>query len=309
MKKLWSMICVCLLGISLAACAGTKQKEEVRILAPSGAPALGILGAFGEEAVASIDTVSGSDVLQAELAKENGTYDIIVAPSNLGMNLSAKGADAYELAAVITWGNLYLVAQDADALEKEGQLAAFGEKAVPQLVLQKALDLDAVVPEITYYNAVSDAQAQLLSGKADVALLAEPVVTATIAKAKEQGKELQVIADLQQLYAKQGGEDSELGYPQAAIFVKKGEAASLRDLLEAIETFANETSSDESKLRARIEQTGADTLGVPNADVAIRSWKRQNIRYVKATEAKEELKQFADVFGIDVDIDALLVEE
>ena len=60
-----------------------------------------------------------------------GEYDIIVAPSNLGMTLAAKGADQYELAAVITWGNLYLVAEDEDALNEEGELAAFGEAAVP----------------------------------------------------------------------------------------------------------------------------------------------------------------------------------
>ncbi|MFR9256977.1 MAG: hypothetical protein ACLVJ6_16590, partial [Merdibacter sp.] len=107
----------------------------------------------------------------------------------------------YELAAVITWGNLYLVAEDEDALNEEGELAAFGEAAVPQLVLQNAIDLDSIMPSVTYYNAVSDAQAQLLSGKADVALLAEPAVSATIAKGKEAGKNLKVIADLQQLYA------------------------------------------------------------------------------------------------------------
>src|SRR5699024_6380508 len=141
------------------------------------------------------------DVLQSELAKADGEYDIIVAPSNLGMTLAAKGADQYELAAVITWGNLYLVAEDEDALNEEGELAAFGEAAVPQLVLQNAIDLDSITPSVTYHNAVSDAQAQLLSGKADVALLAEPAVSATIAKGKEAGKDLKVIADLQQLYA------------------------------------------------------------------------------------------------------------
>ena len=40
-----------------------------------------------------MEIVSGSDVLQSELAKADGEYDIIVAPSNLGMTLAAKGAD------------------------------------------------------------------------------------------------------------------------------------------------------------------------------------------------------------------------
>lgn len=307
MRKLWKTACAALLALSMAGC-GAGQNEEVNILAPTGAPALGILGAFGNENVANVETVSGSDVLQSELAKADSEYDIIVAPSNLGMSLAAKGADDYELAAVITWGNLYLVAEDDDALNKEGELAAFGEAAVPQLVLQNAIDLDSITPTVTYYNAVSDAQAQLLSGKASVALLAEPAVTATIAKGRESGKELKVIADLQQLYAEKNGTQADAGYPQASIFVKKGESAQLSSVLDAIETFVNETSGDEAALRAQIETAGVDVLGVPSADVAVNSWDRQNIRYVSAQDARSDLAQFAEIFGIEVDLDAMLME-
>ncbi len=309
MKRLLKTLCALALCMTMSACQGVSQKEAVKVLAPSGAPALGILGAFSAENVASVDTVSGSDVLQAELAKADGEYDIIVAPSNLGMALAAKGMDNYQLAAVITWGNLYLVAEDEDALEKAGTLAAFGEGAVPQLVLENALDIRTLAPEVVYYNAVSDAQTQLLSGQADIALLAEPAVSAAIAKAKENGKELQVIADLQQLYVRHNETEAESGYPQAAIFVKKGESASLDSVLHAIETFANETGNEEEALREAVEAAGVDVLGVPSADVAVRSWPRQNIRYVDAQSAKADLVQFAEIFNIDVDIETLLVEE
>lgn len=307
MKRIGKFLCAALLALTISGCAQT-QNNDVKILAPSGAPALGILGAFGQENISSVDIVSGSDVLQSELAKADGEYDVIVAPSNLGMALSSKGMDHYELAAVITWGNLYLVSEDEDALTKEGSFAAFGEGAVPQLVLENAVDVDNIVPELTYYNAVSDAQSQLLSGKADVALLAEPVATATIAKAKQNGKDLKVIADLQQLYAQKNDISADSGYPQAAIFVKKGEKASLSDVLKAIETFANETSSDQSALKAKIEEVGVDQLGVPNAEVAVKSWTRQNIRYVDASQAKQDLQKFADIFGISVDLDALIAK-
>ena len=174
--------------------------------------------------------------------------------------------------------------------------------------MENAVDVDNIVPELTYYNAVSDAQSQLLSGKADVALLAEPVATATIAKAKQNGKDLKVIADLQQLYAQKNDISADSGYPQAAIFVKKGEKASLSDVLKAIETFANETSSDQSALKAKIEEVGVDQLGVPNAEVAVKSWTRQNIRYVDASQAKQDLQKFADIFGISVDLDTLIAK-
>ena len=120
---------------------------------------------------------------------------------------------------------------------------------------------------------------------------------------------MQVIADLQQLYAEKNDTAADSGYPQAAIFVKKGESASLRSVLEQIETFANETSSDSDALSEKIEAVGADVLGVPSAAVALNSWERQNIRYVSAQDAKADLAQFAEIFGIDVDLDTLLVEE
>ena len=79
-------------------------------------------------------------------------------------------------------------------------------------------------------------------------------------------------------------------------------------MLDAIETFANETSGDEAALRAQIETAGVDVLGVPSADVAVNSWERQNIRYVSAQDARSDLAQFAEIFGIEVDLDALLME-
>ena len=48
--------------------------------------------------------------------------------------------------------------------------------------------------------SAQDVQAALLSNKANCGLLAEPAVTATIAKAKEAGIELKVIKDLQVAY-------------------------------------------------------------------------------------------------------------
>ncbi|MFR9256976.1 MAG: hypothetical protein ACLVJ6_16585 [Merdibacter sp.] len=90
--------------------------------------------------------------------------------------------------------------------------------------------------------------------------------------------------------------------------MKKGESAQLSSVLDAIETFANETSSDEEALRAQIEAAGVDTLGVPSADIAVNSWSRQNIRYVDAQSARGDLEQFASIFGIDADLDALLTK-
>ena len=194
-----------LMAVSLTACntqsgkpeeKETKKEEPIKILAPMGAPSLSMLGLYGKEDV-TIDTVDGTDVLRAQLAKKDGEYDAIIAPINLGAALLSKDKSEYLLDSVVTWGNLYIIGSDEAALQKEGMFAAFGEQAVPQKVLESSIELSTLTPEIRYFNSANEVQAQLLSKKAAVGLLAEPAATATIAKAKEKGIELKVLKDLQ----------------------------------------------------------------------------------------------------------------
>ncbi len=174
----------CLLGMS--ACASAPQKEDSEpysMLCPNGAPALATLGAANVENTV-ISRVEGTDALLSELAKKDGEYDVIVAPINLGAKVYSQ-AEAYQLAAVVTWGNIYVVgSQDKAWEDPNNKMALFGENAVPGLVYNDVL-ADQVKAQTTWYNAVSDAQQALLSNQADLALLAQPAAAATISKAKE----------------------------------------------------------------------------------------------------------------------------
>ena len=89
-------------------------------------------------------------------------YDAIVAPINLGCQLLAKGKTDYKLAGVLTWGNLYLVENEG---VQNNELAAFGEQAVPGMIFKLVKDSNDVMKnaKVTYYNAVSDVQAQVLA--------------------------------------------------------------------------------------------------------------------------------------------------
>lgn len=305
MKILKSLLVFSLL---LVGCGAPTPKEEeakdpvveatpISILAPTGATAL----AFVQEASVgfnTVDFVTGSEAISAELVKPNPEYDIIVAPVNLGTKMIEGGKSEYLLKAVITWGNLYLVGSDENALTMEGSFAAFGENSVPDVIFKNAVDVTTVVPEITYYSSAQDVQGILLSGKATSGLLAEPAVTATIAKAKEQGIELKVIMDLQVAYQEKMGTET-AGFPQAAIFVKKGSEASVEAVLASVETFVNESVSKEATLLGDlVDKVTPEILGVPNAKIASATWAKQNIRYVEASEATEDLTTLLGLFGI-----------
>lgn len=307
--KIWKGLFAGILAVSLTACAGNTEKKEVKkeedpikVLTPMGAPSLAMLGLYGEDGV-TIETVDGTDVLTAQLSKADGEYDAIIAPINMGAKLLEKGKSEYQLDSVVTWGNLYIVGTDEKALSEEGLFAAFGEKAVPQKVLMSSMDMKSIVPDVTYFNSANEVQAQLLTKKAKVGLLAEPAATATIAKAKEKGVELKVLKDLQKEYQEKN-DMKESGYPQAALFVKKGSEEKVASYLEKAEKFANETSlKDEGAIKKAVETATPDKLGIPNAQIAVKTWKRQNIRFAKATEVKDDIQTFLKQFNITLNDD------
>lgn len=282
-----------------------KTTEPVKVLSPTGAPALSLLEAKANESENSFDFVTGSEVLSAELVKEDSEYDVILAPVNLGAKMIQAGKSNYRLKAVITWGNLYLVGKSENALNEEGTFATFGEGSVVDFVLKKAVDLSTIKPEITMYSSAQDVQGALLSGKADCGMLAEPAVTATIKKAKDQGIELQVIQNLQASYKENMNTELE-GFPQAAIFVKQGSEDKVKDLLKTIETFVNETAvNTPDKIEEYVDKIGVDTLGVPSAVLSKATWAKQNIRYVSAQDCIEDLKTLLSAMKIEFSEDML----
>ena len=273
--------------------------SELKVIAPMGAPALSLLPLMKESS--NVTTVNGPENLQAALVAPEHEYDVIVAPTNLGVKLANAGKSEYRMLAVVTWGNLYIVAEDDDVLNREGKLALFGEQAVGGLVFNSLYD--SVVPEVTWYASVSDAQAALLSGEADSALLAEPAATATIAKLKEQGKEYKIAVDLQ----KEWGD----GYPQAALYVLASAYEENSDMYDALveKLYDYEDSvnpNDTSALVADIESVGAENLGVPNAQIAGKVWNRMGVRIVRASGCVEELEKFLTLFDIQGVADAVL---
>lgn len=279
-----------------------KDQEPLMILAPSGAPALALLPLYGNY---DIETVQGSDVITAELARTDSMYDVIVAPINTGTKLLAEEKSSYALNAVLTWGNLYLVGTSPDALQESGVLAAFGEAAVPGMILKNTIDPDTLPLQVTYYNAVNEVQAALLAQKANVGLMAEPAASATIAKGKENGIDLQIIADLQTMYLETHEMTNSYGYPQAALFIKEGREEACKELIEQLDTFSNQSAKDRQTLKKMLEEADMEMIGMPNASIALATWERQNIHYVPAKDLKEDLSSFLALFQITYSEDML----
>lgn len=299
-RNVVSILASGLLTLSLAACSNTntepkeetkpEEKTVTKVLVPSGAAALGMLGVFDNEAY-EVEVVDGTDVLSAELAKKDSDYDVIVAPVNLGVKVYSQ-TETYKLNGILTWGNLYLVGEEDNQWENaDTKIAAFGENAVPGLVYNTLFKDEA--DKTVFYPSVAEAQQSLLAEKENVALLAQPAAAAAIAKGKEQGKEYKIIADLQSLWQEKQ-DTQEKGYPQAAIFTKEGfdDETFIQDVTSFIDDDNDEVKEE------KIDKVGPETLGVPNAAMAVNTWKAQNIHYKKAAQCREDIETFLGVFDI-----------
>lgn len=280
------------LALGIAGCSSTASKpaEPVSVLCPTGAPALATLGLSDTN---NVEYVDGQELLLAELSKSDGDYDLIVAPINLGVKAFSQ-AQAYQLAGVVSWGNLYVVAEDANWNTPETRLALFGEGAVPGLVFNDLYE--NVEAQTTWYASVSEASQALLSGQADAALLAQPAAAAALNKAQEAGRELAIQADLQSEWQNKYQTQTK-GYPQAALFVKKG-AENTEVAISEMSAFLE--NPDAEKIETRIDEIGVERLGVPSAKLIASIWDSLNLHYVQADQAQSEIEQFLALFGISM---------
>lgn len=296
MKKILSILVISLL---VACSAKPLEWESLSILSPKGAPAISLVPLI-QENKDSIEFVDGTDILSAELIK--GEKDMIIAPVNLGAALSKKDSNPYRLYGIVTWGNLYLVSNSDISFVENEPLALFGEQAVPGLVFNSIKDsLDQVFVS-TAFNSVTDVQGQLLSKTFNVGLMAEPLVTATIAKAKtlETPLNLSVYKDIQALWQEKTGFEN---YPQAAIYIKADISADklkqVEARLELMMAYNIELNNNSSKLETDITEDLSATLGVPASKILVQAWDRMNVNVVKADENKEAIEAFLELFKLN----------
>lgn len=297
MKKLLIVLLVCL---ALVGCTSKpKETEHLTVLSPKGAPSLSLINYFkevGDEKV--ITTVDGTDALTAAFTNPNSEYDMIIAPINLGSALIKKGVTDYRLAGVVTWGNLYIVSGNIDlTLPTLKYLAAFGQNAVPNKVLDTVLQGQEV--EVTYFNAVSDVAAQLLSLKHTAGLVAEPVASTVMNKMSD----MEIMIDMQEEWKRVTGYDN---YPQAAIFVHKDVYAEKKDSYEAIFDLLTE-EVDMTTLKADMDSISQEVLGVASGVMSNETYDRMNIEFKYANDVKDEILAFLKLFGIE-DISEIVVK-
>ncbi|MBQ4512253.1 MAG: hypothetical protein II969_04620 [Anaerolineaceae bacterium] len=304
MKKIIIIILsVFLISVFLAP-VSADDTYTIKVSAPNGAPALAV-AALAAEAPENYTFVA-ADTIPAEFA--NKTADFIIAPINAGAKLYKAGKSDYKLAAVVTWGNLYIASQKADfALEdiNGAAITLFGENTINASVVLFALAGSGLEPaQVDYLAGAANTQTLLLTDENAIVVTAEPALTA--AKMKNEAITAYAVNDL--LKAANGFE----GFTQAGLFVNADTIANhpeaAAEYLDKAEEAANLAQTDPNALA----EAAVALEILPNVKVAQTAIPNCAISFVKALDAKDQIEATAEIdlsqFGGSVPTDDFYYE-
>ena len=296
MKKLVAlMVCVLMLAGIMSAAAG----EGFTLVAPSGAPAVAVARLAQENP--DQFTFVAADTIATAFA--SGDADFIIAPINAGAKLFKAGKSTYQLAAVITWGNLVFASQkDNFALEdiNGAKITLFGENTINSSVALYVLARKGIEPaSVEYLAGAAQTQQLLLTDPDAIVMTAEPAVTA--AKMKNEAVVSYALRD--ELKETTGND----GFAQAGLFVKaetlEAKPEEVNAYLQKIREAAAETETDIDA----VAQAAVALELLPNEKVAVMAIPGCSIRYVAAPEAREMVEFTANIdlsqFGGEVPAD------
>ena len=276
-----------LLTLCVIAPINADDEYSVKVSAPNGAPALAVATLAVEDPDSY--TFVAADTIAAEFA--NKTADFIIAPLNAGAKLYKAGKSDYKLAAVVTWGNLYIASQKADfALEdiNGAAITLFGENTINASVVLYALAENGLEPaSVEYLAGAANTQSLLLTDENAIVVTAEPALTA--AKMKNDAISSYAVNDL--LKAANGFD----GYTQAGLFVS---AAALENHPEAVAEYLNKAEEAVGKSETDVAAVAEAAVALeilPNAKVAAAAIPNCAIRYMSAADAKEQVEATANI--------------
>lgn len=297
MKKFLSLI---MAAMMLLSCVAFAEAPVMKVSSPAGAPGLA-LATLAVQAPENYTFVA-AETISAEFASAQA--DFIVAPINAGAKLFKMGKSTYQLAAVVSWGNLFVASQKENFKLEDmngATVTLFGENTINASVVRYALEKNGIVPaSIEYLGSAANTQGLLLSDENVIVVTAEPALTA----AKMKNNKITAYA-VNDLYKAATGFE---GYTQAGLFVKAETVANQPEAVDAFLKLVEEACMNNVNDIPAVAEAAVALELLPNVKVATNAIPGCAVRYVSALEAKEQVEQTANIdltqFGGEVPADA-----
>ena len=317
MKKIFTIL---LTALAISACSinGTSQEggqgeadvfynpEMFTIVTPTGAPALAFYNYAGYK---NFETNSVPTNIVAMMNK--GEKDVVVLPTNAGVQAIMNANADYKIAATITFGNFYIVSMNNDdnqVMDANDTILLFQKNNVPDKIFHYIYG-DTLNSALHYVSAVNDAASAIIGGKftdADLGedlvpnyvMIAEPALTNVLSK---KGDAISVYANVQEEYKKKSN-NAELF--QASVFTKSSlEYEKVKLFLNDLKGDIEDAIADPSKMSAGMSkiEDAATVYGVAPqmAENVLRKNNGMGLGFKLAKDNKEAIKTFLSIFGIN----------
>jgi hypothetical protein len=282
MKKILCFIVICLSLIFTLSCS--KEDSKVTIITPYGIPFISVARLTNDKSV-SIEAVSGAEHLQSALS--SASYDIVIAPINLGANLYNAGKSNYKIASVITSNNAYIVSRVEDPLNSiddliDKEIMAFGKNGIPGSLIRKLYQDNDFLDINNLDNNFFDSSASVYgmfkgSDTIKYALMSEPEITKLKIKDNINVNTLDLCSLLNIKFV-----------PQACIFVKE-KSDRIDNVLKKIEENINYLNLNNSKYSQEIISIDKSLTSM-GLDVLTESMAKANICYKEASSCKSDIE-------------------
>lgn len=237
----------------------------------------------------------------------SGEMKVFGTPSYSCANMRNRGVPV-RLMNILTWGLLYVMTRDpavtkVEDLAGKQLLMAFRNDApdlIFRIVLRKAgMDPDKDV-RIQYLGTPTEAAQLFLAGKADIAVLPEPVATASQLRGMQQGIAVQRAIDLTAVYGQLSNRPPYMA--QAGLGVSEDLVQSRPELVRAIHDACVASARWVMNNPASAGRLGADYLDMQPAIIE-RSLPHFRLRVASAAEARPDLEHyFTDLIAMSPDI-------
>ncbi|MBQ6920574.1 MAG: hypothetical protein IJQ72_01590 [Bacilli bacterium] len=306
MKKLTLLIPTIALA---ASCGGTNQslrQTDLKIISPTGAPAVSMYNF-----VNGLHTViNPASELMPEFKKDN--FDVIVAPAKGGLTQIVKQNAAYQMAAVVTFGNFALVSTGKDdngTLDAGDNVLIFQKTDIPGSVFEYLYgDLELNVYEVPDVSAtVSPLNTGTYSSSSgtvelDYIFSAYPVIS-------NVKKTSQVVEKASDAFAKKTNGKRII---QAAVFINKNTNKEKADeFLSLLEQDMSMAVTDPNNIVNTFNLFGGESeqknmFGVAAGAVynAMIDNNGLGLGYQKAKDAQEEIDYFInDILDLNLELD------
>ncbi len=305
MKKISSIFLIIILSLGLlTGCSSnktndTKVKEEnktVKVTVPDGLPAMSVAKLIKEnpeiskayEVKYSIEKTP--ETLSTSVMKEEP--DIAIVPSNMAA-IAYNKTKNYQIAATTGFGSFYIIStEDLKSYNdlKGKTILNMGKGLTPDITAQSILKDRGIniTSDVTfnYVNGVPELVPMVVSGKEKIAVVPEPALTALM----EKKKDVKIFKSLNDEYKTLN--NSEYGFPQATLIVKKSFLAENKEFVNSflsnVEKSVIWANKNKKDLAAYCESIGVST----EKGIIENSLDRANIKYAFVKNTIEEYKKY-----------------